>query len=151
MTWFDLAVVVIVAAFGTVEAKRGASPAAMDCAALIIVGQIANGAHSAFADSLSIAPALGFTIIYIVLAILGILLVRFIHGMTMLSLDTFDPIVGAVFGVAAGVAVAHALGQIVLIAGGADYPALAQSAFGDEVLNFTTYKKIVWGLKHLGD
>ncbi len=151
MTWFDLAVVIVVAAFGTIEARRGASPAAMDCAALVIVGQIANGAHGAFADSLNIAPAVGFAILYVVLGILGILLVRFIHSMTMLSLDTFDPIVGAVFGVASGIAAAHALGQIVLVAGGADYPALAQSALGDEILNFTTYKKIVWGLKHIGE
>ena len=151
MTWFDLVVILIIAAFGTVEARRGAAPAAMDCAALVIVGQIANGAHSSLASSLGVAPAIGFTILFVVLGVLGILLARFLHHMTMISLDTFDATVGAIFGVASGIAVAHAFGQIVLVSGGPEYPALAQSLLGDEVLNFKTYKRIVSGFMHLGE
>ena len=151
MTWFDLVVILIIVAFGTVEAKRGASPAAMDCAALVIVGQIANGAHDTFSSSIGVAPAIGFTILLVVLGVLGILLARFLHHMSMFSLDTFDPIVGAVFGVASGIAVAHAFAQIVLVNGGPECSALANSALGNEILNFATYKTIVRGLTHLGE
>jgi uncharacterized membrane protein required for colicin V production len=151
MTWFDLVVILIVAAFGTVEAKRGAAPAVLDCAALVLAGQIANGAHRALANSLGAAPWIGFTVLYVLLGVGGILLARFIHNMTMWSLDTFDPLIGSAFGIASGVAVAHAFAQIVLVNAGPEYPALAQSVLGDEVLNFTTYRRVVAALTHLGE
>ncbi len=149
--WIDASIAVFFVGAFLLEWKRGFGKAVFDLAALLLALRIAWGLNDALSGSVQLVAnehanqAIlyigGFVITGLVLVFLG----KLVHSATLVSTDVFDPILGALCGLAMATVAAHALVQtIALGAGGSNVPiVIADSVLGTEFLQFGTYHQVL--------
>jgi len=91
-------------------------------------------------------------IVFVALLVLVIIATKIIYESTLLSLDVLDPILGAVFGIVAGMMVAYVLLRMLELAyvGTEFADVVANSFMGQELLGLRTYHTVVNALQDLG-
>ena len=157
--WIDLFLVMTVALAVIIEFRRGFGKAIFDFAALLIALRTVSLFHKNLAGVFSFIhdrqanEAASFAVSFVVLAALLWLIGKRVYDSTLISLDTFDPPLGAVLGVGVAVIVGHVFVKTLFLAYSVDGvlpAALAQSTLGFECLDFPTYHAIMDFLFRLG-
>lgn len=159
MIWLDLLAVAIIIGAAFAESKRAFGAALFDMLAILAAVQLAKLAGPALASRATVLAAaddneaLAMTLMFLVFAGSLLTLAHFLQDMTLLTLDSFDDIVGAVFGFVSGVAVAHVVLVVILTAnpGATDWGAAARKRLAvREIVQFRTYHYVVHHLRHFG-
>jgi len=158
MTWFDVVALLLVAGVAWLESQRGFGRSLFDLVGAIISLKLAEWISDMLVDAAPVLAtpdgthAFWFSVVFLVFAALTILGTKVIYDTTLLSLDVLDPLVGAIFGIAAGIIVAHVfLRTLMLGYTGDDLSMLLSSFTGQELLKFRTYHSAVTGLQNLGN
>jgi uncharacterized membrane protein required for colicin V production len=142
-----------------VEFRRGFGKALFDFAALFIALRAVSLFHKNlagvffFIHDRQANQAASFAVSFVVLAALLWLIGKRVYDSTLISLDTFDPPLGAVLGVGMALIVGHAFVKTLFLAysvDGVQPEALAQSTLGLEFLDFPTYHAVMDFLFSLG-
>lgn len=150
--WVDLILIVVVVAAVAIEGKRGFGRAFFDFAALVLALKLVSVLHGSVSASFRFAAdaATNQAVLYGVLFLLigsGCWFVgKQIYDHTLLTLETFDPVLGAVLGVAVAVVLGHAFTQMLATIGTVDgnLPlTLTKSGFGMEFYDFKSYHSFV--------
>ncbi len=159
MTWFDLVALVLVVLVAWVESIRGFGRALVDLVGGIVIVRLAPMLAGRLADSARIMytpdanRAVWFGLLFVVMATLVVLASRLVYSSTLLSLDYFDPILGATFGVATGAILAFAFLHTLQLSygtSGAGQTLMASFA-GQELLEMRSFHKALRAMYHLGD
>ena len=147
----DFIVVAVFALALAVEVKRGFGRAVFDFAALLVAVRAAPMLAEALSRWIRPAPtpaneavlyAVSFAIIGGVLVFLG----KLLYDATLVSAETFDPLLGGFCGIAMAIILCHVLMRTVALAAG---PAesvpqvIRDSAMGTEFLTFESYHRLV--------
>lgn len=157
--WVDVLIFLIVAVIVYVQSQRGFIPALMEfigaygvlCLVNVIDDPLARGLRLFARPETNVAflHILLFVLLCVPVVMVGI----YLDHAIALSLDTFDTILGAIFGLTAGVVVCHAIiGGLVTGASpaGAVYSSIANSTLAQEVLHFETWHNFVNAAGRLG-
>ncbi len=159
MTWFDIVALALIVLVAWLESIRGFGRALVDLVGGIIIIKVTPAVAEPLASTIPIlgTPAANkgfwFALTFLVLAAVIVLAARLIYNTTLLSLEYFDPIVGALLGTATGIIVAFAFLHSLQLGYGTTEPGkvLEASFMGQEVLNFRSFHKVLDSLYHLGD
>jgi len=157
--WIDLVLILIVVLGVAIGLKRGFGKAIFDFAALLVALRLAEMAYLPLSKSIHFSAdkqanlawsyGLSFVVIGAVLWFIG----KAAYDTTLISLETFDPALGAMLGFGIAVIVGHALAKTAFIATAKlDYSELiAHSRLAAEFYGFGTYHSVVETMKRLGD
>ena len=146
----DFIVVAVFALALAVEVKRGFGKAVFDFAALLVAVRAAPMLAGALSGWIRAAPtpaneavlyAVSFAIIGGVLVFLG----KLLYDATLVSAETFDPLLGGFCGVAMAIILCHVLMRTVALAAGPESvpQVIRDSAMGTEFLTFESYHRLV--------
>lgn len=159
-TWLDLVIVLIVVLSITLETKRGFGKAIFDFFAFLLALRITDMLYVEVAQRITFSsnPQMNNTWSYgILLVVLGIIfwfLGKLAYESTQISLDTFDPALGAVLGFGIALILGHAFVTIVYYASkdatGAS-ALLQNSMFAQEFYTFSGYHSFIDTLKRMGE
>ena len=160
VNWIDLALLVMIVSLVCLEFRRGFGKAIFDLVALVLALKVTSLFSASLAKQLAILTErqanealvyfLSFTVIAVALWLLG----RIVYESTLISLDTFDPPLGAVLGFGIAVIVGHVIVKGLFLAGSVkgEPPAmLLGSTLGYEFLEFPTYYHVIDFLMRLGE
>ena len=160
VNWIDLALLVMIVSLVCLEFRRGFGKAVFDFVALVLALKLTSLFHVSLAKQLNILMDkqanvalvyfLSFTVIAVALWILG----KIVYESTLISLDTFDPPLGAVLGFGIAVIVGHVIVKGLFLAGSVkgEPPAmLLGSTLGYEFLEFHIYHDVIGFLTRLGE
>lgn len=159
MTWFDIAALVLIVLVAWLESIRGFGRALVDLVGGVIIIKLTPVVSAPMAEMVPVlgspdaSKGLWFGLTFLVLAALIVLAARLIYNTTLLSLEYFDPIVGALFGAATGMIVAFAFLHSLQLGYGTGEPGkvLAASFMGQELLNLRSFHRFLEACYHLGD
>ena len=124
MTWVDLVAILLFIAGAVVESMRGFGRALFDAIALIIAAKASTMLYPGLAERIAISQdthanqAWCLALLFVVIGTITILLAKLIQDSLLLSLDAFDPILGAILGIPAAGAVVYALMAILITGAG---------------------------------
>jgi len=174
MIWLDLLAVAIILGAVFAESKRAFGATLFDMVAILAAVKLAKLAGPALANMATVlaAPddneALAITLMFMVFAGSLLTLSHFLQEAALLTLDGLDDIVGPIFGLVSGVAVAHIVLVAIITANPAATDATLRS--GDtslrstswgaaarkrlavrEVVEFRTYHYVVHQMRHFGE
>ena len=159
VNWIDLVLVMTIVLAVSVEFRRGFGKAIFDFVAFFLALRAASLFYESLAGSFFFVrnaranEAVSFAATFVVLAAILWLIGKRVYDTTLISLDTFDPPLGAILGVGIAVIVGHALVKSLFLARsvGVVVPeALAQSTLGFEFLEFPAYNALLDFLFSLG-
>ena len=159
VNWIDLIMVTIVAAAVIIEFHRGFGKAIFDFLAIVLALRGASLFYEAWSKSVHIMAdkqaneAMVFFLLFAVMAVVLLIIGKIVYGYTLISLDTFDPPLGAVLGLGIAIAVCHLLVQTYFLAAnvqGEPPLLIEQSWFGYEFLEFHVYHRILDFMFRLG-
>jgi uncharacterized membrane protein required for colicin V production len=158
MNWFDIVAILIIVGIAWLESVRGFGRALFDLIGAIIAMKIADILSGPLAAAAPIATepdpseAFWLAIVFVFLIILVVIATKLIYDSTLLSLDVLDPVVGAIFGIASGIIVAHVFMRMLLVGyAGTDFSvAVLNSFMGHELLQLRTYHRVVTALQNIG-
>jgi len=158
VNWIDLVLLITVISVIWLEFRRGFGKAIFDFAALIIALKVCLAYSHKLAAILRFIPdkpnneALVFVVFFVVVGG-GLWLVgKLAYDATLVSIDTFDPPVGAVLGFAVAVMIGHAFVYTLYLAAGAKAvvpDAIADSMLGYSFLEFPAYHAVMGFLSSL--
>lgn len=160
VNWIDLALIVIIVSVVCLEFKRGFGRAVFDFVALVAALKLTSLFYVSLAKQLSILTekqtneALVYFLSFIVIAVALWLLGKIVYESTLISLDTFDPPLGAVLGFGIAIIVGHVIVNSLYLAGsvkGQPPAILLGSTLGYEFLEFPTYHHVIDFLTRLGE
>ena len=149
--WIDACVAVFFVGAFILEFKRGFGRAIFDLAALLLALRIMGAVSEPLSGSVhlvgnahtnqAILYVAGFLVVGAALVLLG----RLIHSTTLVSTDVFEPLLGALCGLAIATIVSHVLVQTIALGGGDDNLPLVviNSVLGMEFLRFDTYHQVL--------
>ena len=157
MNWIDVILFTIMAGAVLLEMKRGFGRTIFDFAALLVTMRLVSMLLPGLSHSIKLAadPHINEARLYVLSFILigGLLLSlgKLIYDTTLVSADTFDALLGGIFGFGVGLMLCHALVKaIALTAGPNAIPdVIANSAFGTEFLTFQSYHDLMHTLYNL--
>jgi uncharacterized membrane protein required for colicin V production len=158
MNWFDIVAILIVVAIAWLESVRGFGRALFDLIGAIIAMKVAGVLSGPLAAAAPIATepkpseAFWLAIVFVFLIILVVVATKLIYDSTLLSLDVLDPVVGAVFGLASGIMVAHVFMRMLEVGyAGTDFATIVANSFmGQELLALRTYHRVATALQNIG-
>jgi hypothetical protein len=149
LSGIDFLIIAVFVSAILVEMKRGFGKALFDFAALLLAihstslllgplaGAVKVSSHAQTNETVLYAGL--FVVMGSVLLYLGSL----VYSTSLISADYFDPILGALCGLGIAIVVAHGLARAITLYVGADAAILQQSSLGVEMLDFTTYHRIM--------
>lgn len=152
VNWIDFILFAVVALAVWLEFRRGFGKAIFDFVAVLVAIKIALSYSSIPAGFLRFLAdkqdneALVFGISFLVLSAILIFIGKLIYDATLLSLDSFDPPLGAIIGFAVAVVIGHAFVNSLFMTTGAtaNIPdVIANSALGYSFLEFPAYHAVV--------
>lgn len=152
LNWVDFAIVGLFAAALILEVKRGFGRAVFDFAALLAAVKFTPTLADRLSHALQFTakPSTNEAAIYLVLFfIIGgalVFLGKLVYDTTLISAETFDALLGGMFGIGIAIILCHAFARtIALSAGSLSVPpaVIIQSAFGTEFLNFESYHRLL--------
>lgn len=146
MTWLDIIAIVLIAVGAGVETKRGFTQGLFDFVVAVACLYVAKGTGESFSQAIHVGPVPGTLLLFFVVLAAGLVASHFMYQMLHWSLEAFDPLLGLVFGAATGIAVSHLIFWVL----GEKNPAVAHSAFADEILRFGTYHGFLNFMQNLG-
>ena len=156
--WVNVTAFALVAVIAFIESKRGFGRAMFDAVGAILslkfallLAPVVAGKWGLLADpryNLAAWHAVAF-IVFAGLAVLGS---KVLYDYTLLSLDVFDPILGALFGLVSGVCAANLLVRGLLMAYGHTPMAemIRQTFAAQELVKFRAYHIVLNALYGLG-
>ena len=159
VNWIDLVVILLMVVGVWVGFRRGFGRAIFDFAALFIAlrttllysGSLAR-AMQLTADKQS-NEAWVFGLSFLVSGVILWFLGKWAYDATLVSLDTFDPPLGAALGFAISIVVAHVFVKLLFLAAnteGAVPDVIVHSTLGLETLEFPTYHAVLDFMFRLG-
>ena len=161
MSWLDLVAMVLLIAGVVVGSMRGFGRALFDAIALVISAKVATMLYAGLADSMTLSQnphanqALCMMILFVVVGAITVVVGNLIQNSLLLSLDAFDPILGAILGLPAAGAVVYVLvGIMIAKTGGADAPtaqAYVNSWAAYHFYYFNSYHSMIETFRHIGD
>lgn len=154
----DILLVVIVLGIMILETKRGFGKAVFDFIALLatvrvvplIAPKLAESFH--FLGEPQANEALCFAGVFVVVGVGLLFIGKLVYDATLITLDTFDPVLGGVMGIGVAAILGHMIARSLAIAasaGGVPPEALVNSNLGMEFYQFVTYHKVVMLLSSL--
>jgi uncharacterized membrane protein required for colicin V production len=159
VNWIDLIVVIIIAAAVIIEFHRGFGKAIFDFVAMVLALHVSSLFYEGWAKSFHVLAdkqantALIFFVLFAVLAAILWIIGKIIYSYTLISLDTFDPPLGAALGLGVAVVICHVLMQTYYLAAnvqGQPPVLIEQSWLGYEFLEFHVYHQIMDFMLRLG-
>jgi uncharacterized membrane protein required for colicin V production len=150
LTWIDILLAVIILGWVIVEVRRDFGRALFDTLAALVSLRLALLVSPTLAPLFSFAGAenarhgWALAVLFVLFGALALLLARFVHESTQWSMDSFDPVFGCLFGVTAGVIMAHVTVKVLslIYANSHGVPTfLTDSGLGEELLTFKTYHR----------
>jgi uncharacterized membrane protein required for colicin V production len=159
VTWFDIVALVLIVVVAWLESIRGFGRALVDLVGGVIIIKLTPVVSAPAAQTVALLgtpdanKGLWFGLTFLLLAALIVLAARLIYNTTLLSLEYFDPIVGALFGAATGMIVAFAFLHSLQLGYGTGEPGkvLAASFMGQELLSLRSLHRVLDACYHLGD
>lgn len=152
VNWIDLILLAVVVLAVWIEFRRGFGKAIFDFVAVIVGLNIALSNSERLSGFLRFLPdahdnqALIFSLFFLTLAGILWLIGKMIYDATLLSIDTFDPPIGAVLGFAIAVVLGHAFVNTLYIASGVKDivpDVISDSTLGYSFLEFPAYHAVV--------
>lgn len=155
MNWLDISIIAIFVLAIVIEAKRGFGKALFDLAALLL----AIFALSRIEPALRTAKfepheqAAIYAALFVVLGGILIVIGRLAHQATLISAQPFDPMLGGMLGIGAGIVLCYGIVHTMALTGGPHSlpPTLSCSLLGKEFITFDTYHKVLYVLQHFDD
>ncbi|MDO8683059.1 MAG: CvpA family protein, partial [Armatimonadota bacterium] len=138
----DFFIFLILVVVVSLEAKRGFGRAILDFAALLVACRVASALIPTLSHSIKLAAkthtneAYIYAISFIVIGAILLFVAKLIYDTTLISADTFDLPLGAIFGVGVAVVLCHVMVRTIAlnIGGSAVPPIIASSFLGKEFL-----------------
>lgn len=157
MEWLQILIVIVIVGVALLEGKRGFGRCLFDLAAAIITVRLARSLAFNLAPSIRVFESAQATEAALLVAfslVLGgalLVLARYAYNATLISLDSFDNILGIGLGLAVGVLVAQvALLAMMLGAAPAKSSSLKRTVAYRECVNFETYHEVIHFLRTAG-
>jgi uncharacterized membrane protein required for colicin V production len=160
MTWVDLVAVLLLIAGVLVGSMRAFGHALFDSIALVLTTKVATMLYPGLADRVTLAQS-GFAnqawclaILFVLIGAAAVVLGNFIQNSLLLSLDSFDPILGAILGLASGGALVYVLIAILITGAGGPKAQAAgiytQSWAASNFYYFNSYHSMINTFRHIG-
>lgn len=157
--WLDLVILGIVALAVMAGFKRGFGRAIFDFAAILVAARIAYLAYTPLSEAINFSAneqanaGWSFGLLFVAVGIILWLIGKLAYDTTLISLDTFDPPLGAMLGIGIAIIACHMFASTVFMATEKDSKSdiVYQSAFAPEFHTFTTYRNAIDTMKRMGD
>ena len=160
VNWLDFVIVLIMVFSVVIGIKRGFGRTVFDFAAVLLALRVADFAYLPLSKSIPLSVdkqanlAWSYAMVFVVAGIILWFIGKTAYDTTLISLDTFDPPLGALLGFAIAIVIGHVFSTVVFLttvdkAGVSQL--MQQSYMGFEFLNFPTYHNVIYSLKHLGE
>lgn len=148
MVWIDFVAIVILLAAIAAQSRRGFLQSAFDfLAALISLGI----AKSTFGRAEPWTPMIAFTVIFVVLLAAS----YYLYNLTAFTLETYDPVLGGLFGFATACVIIWAIywtGDITRLNPAAARPDwILDSRLVDSFYDWKWWKSFLYFMRHLGE
>jgi uncharacterized membrane protein required for colicin V production len=152
VNWIDLVLFAIVALAVWLEFQRGFGKAIFDFVAVLVAIKVALSYSPLASGFLRFLPdtqdnqALVFGVSFLALAAILWFIGKLIYDATLISLDTFDPPLGALVGFAVAVVLGHVLVNALFMTTGAAATVpevIANSVLGYSFLEFPAYHAVI--------
>ena len=153
MNWLDIGLVILIVAIGVVGLVRGFGRTSLDTLALYaglwaasLAAPLAATRVSFHAGGAGINESWAFTLLFFVFGTLLLGLSWYVYGLTQFDLGMFDKFLGLAVGIAAGVIVAHALTETLVMGDPTCVAAAAPvntGTVGAELYGFPGYHAVV--------
>jgi len=161
MSWLDLVAVLLLIGGVVVGSMRGFGRALFDAVALVVSAKVTTMLYAGLADSITLSQdphanqAWCMAILFLLIGAVTVVIGNFIQNSLLLSLDAFDPILGAILGLPAAAAVVYVLiGTMIAKAGGPDAAtavAYVDSWAAYNFYYFKSYHSMIDTFRHIGD
>lgn len=154
MNWLDISIIAIFVLAIVIEAKRGFGKALFDLAALLVavlaISRVDPPVRVRFAPH---EQAAIYASLFILVGGLLIAIGRLAHQATLISAYPFDPMLGGILGIGAGIILCYGIVHTLALTGGAQGlpPTLSCSLLGKEFVTFDAYHKVLYVLQHFDD
>jgi len=159
VNWLDLVIALIVVVLSIAGLKRGFGRTIFDFAAVLLALRATDLAYLSVSKSIHFSPApaanvaWSYSVVFVVLSVILLILAKLIYDTTLISLDTFDPALGLLLGFGMAIAAGHAFAKIAFLATAdkTGYSELVrQSTLAAEFYSFETYHRVIEAMKRLG-
>jgi uncharacterized membrane protein required for colicin V production len=160
MNWVDLVSVILLIAGAIIGSMRGFGRALFDAIGLVLTAKLASVLYPTLADRISFSgdphvnQAWCLAVLFVVIGAGAIVVGYFIQNSLLISLDSFDPILGAILGLpAAGALVYTLIGILIVGAGGPNAPAAGvytQSWAAYNFYYFNSYHSMIHTFRNIG-
>lgn len=160
MIWLTLLAAAIIFGAAFAESKRQFGSALFDMGAILLSVNLAKLAAPGLAGAVTLlgAPdnnrALALALLFVAFAGALLMLAKFLQDLALLTLDSLDPIVGAVFGFVCGLAAANIVLVILLTGNPADtqWGAAARKTLAvRQLVDWEGYRETMQFLRHAGE
>ena len=159
MSWLDILALFVIIGVSFLESHRGFGLALFDAVGALIAVKVSISVTPKLAESMRVgsstnsAEAFWFLLSFIVLAGLMLLASKLLYQTTLLSLDTMDPIVGAILGFASGIIVSYVLLATMMLAyqGQPFADVLSNTAAYQQLVDFKGYNYLMDICRHIGE
>ena len=159
MNVIDLVLAVLMIAAIALETKRGFGRAIFDFAALFISVRVASLVAPGTAKAYHIAKdapaneAIWLAALFLLFAGILLYIGKLAYDRTQLTLEVFDPLIGAALGIGLGVIVCHVLVTTLAVSAGVNGQlpdVITNSGVGSEFYSFDTYHRVMDFMYNLG-
>jgi len=159
MSGFDIVLVFVILAAGVIEAIRGFGRAVFDCIGLYLALLGANLVYPPLAGSVHFHvgaadnQACAYGIALFVFGIAMLFVSRFVYGTVLYSAGVFDQLLGVAAGLVLGLMIAHGVTRAISLtdpSGQGRVASYTDTAFSDEILNFTSYHRLMADITNFG-
>ncbi|HUT74186.1 MAG TPA: CvpA family protein [Armatimonadota bacterium] len=162
MIWLDLLVVTIILGAAVAQSRRQFGSTLLDLMAVLGAVGLARLVGPRLARAAAILPAgdnnqaLATAVMFVICAVSLLVLAELFQNQVLLTLESFDSVVGAVLGFASGVAVAHLVLVVILTAN----PATDATSWGTvarkrpavrQLIYFEGYHQAMTWLRYAGE
>jgi uncharacterized membrane protein required for colicin V production len=160
MIWIDLLAIVIIIAAAYVESERQFGSSFFDMVAILASLHLAKLLGPVFAHAIHVFSAadnnqaFGIALLFVVFAAPLLVLAKFVQDQALLTIDAFDAVAGAIFGLVSGIAIANIVLIIILTANPASTPwgaAVRKRPAVQQIVHFQAYNTVLDHLRHLGE
>lgn len=160
MNGFDVVLSAIILIAVVIEAFRGFGRAVFDALGLYIALVIAHLAYTPLAgmvrlhDGAADNHAAVYSLCFGLAALIMLCISRFVYGAVHFDAGVFDKLLGVAAGIAIGLMVAHGITTGIALTdptGRGEVASYTDTAFGDEMLNFTSYHRFLTTISAMGD
>ena len=150
MTWLDLIMILILGGAAVIQARRGLFQSFLDLVVLVVCAIVAKNYGARVGEMAKLGHAGGILLTFVVLGAAGIAISRLVYNTMPLTIEAWDPLFGAIFGVACGAAAAHVLIVAILTSKGNDYGPVANSALCMQIATVSGWHGFITMMHRLG-